>query len=317
MNSFLEAVEGRAYYMARLGTRNDADALDIMQDSMTRFVERYSGKPTEEWKPLFYRVLHNRIADWRRREFIRSGLSLFSEALRMNRDESAHEAVHDPPDPKGASAEDAATANMFIKALGSVLPRLSLRQRQTFLMRAWEGLRNSLAPEERQVLAPHESRWDSLDAQQQERLLQGSRVWRSMTPEQRTRAQERFRAWQAMTPEERRMTRQRFERFQTLPAAKRESLLGAWEKFQKLSPDQQNKLQKKWKNLAPDERSRTLEQTIRQTAGSAGTGYSGGMAGGNGGGRGSDTGGGGHGGGGGGGNGGGSQGGKGAGRGRN
>ena len=140
MNSFLEAVEGRAYYMARLGTRNDADALDIMQDSMTRFVERYSGKPTEEWKPLFYRVLHNRIADWRRREFIRSGLSLFSEALRMNRDESAHEADHDPPDPNGASAEDAAATNMFIKALGSVLARLPLRQRQTFLMRAWEGL---------------------------------------------------------------------------------------------------------------------------------------------------------------------------------
>ena len=126
--------------MARLGTRNDADALDIIQDSMSRFVERYSGKPAAEWKPLFYRVLHNRIADWRRREFVRSRLSLFSEALGRGRREASAEVVYDPPDPNEDSAEDAATTSMFVKALAAALTMLPLRQRQTFLMRAWEGM---------------------------------------------------------------------------------------------------------------------------------------------------------------------------------
>lgn len=140
LNSFLGAIEGRAYYMARLGTRNDADALDIIQDCMSRFVKCYSKKPANEWKPLFYRVLHNRIADWHRREFVRSRLSLFSEVLGIGRREASAEVVYDPPDPNEASAEDAAATNMFVKALGSALTMLPLRQRQTFLMRAWEGM---------------------------------------------------------------------------------------------------------------------------------------------------------------------------------
>lgn len=140
LNTFLEAVEGRAFYMARLGTRNEADALDIIQDTMTRFVERYSRKSAGEWKPLFYRVLHSRIADWRRREFVRSRLSLFSESTKADNDDRHADDVHDPPDPSGMNAEDTTALNMFMQKLGSVLPTLPLRQRQAFLMRAWEGL---------------------------------------------------------------------------------------------------------------------------------------------------------------------------------
>jgi RNA polymerase sigma-70 factor (ECF subfamily) len=39
--------------MAQIATGNAADALDIVQDSMFKLVEKYSDKPEDEWAPLF------------------------------------------------------------------------------------------------------------------------------------------------------------------------------------------------------------------------------------------------------------------------
>src|SRR5215211_309005 len=61
LDQFLSSVEKRAFKIAQLGLRNDDDALDAVQDAMMRLVQAYSSRPVDEWRPLFYRILTNRI----------------------------------------------------------------------------------------------------------------------------------------------------------------------------------------------------------------------------------------------------------------
>ena len=77
MESFLASVERRAYRMAEIGTGNSEEALDIVQEAMFGFVRKYSTRPEEEWRPLFFRILQNKIRDWHRRSKIRKSLGLF------------------------------------------------------------------------------------------------------------------------------------------------------------------------------------------------------------------------------------------------
>lgn len=82
---------------------------------------------------------------------------------------------------------------------------------------ALAGQFGDLATEERKVLAPLESQWDSFSPEKQERLLRGARRWTNMTPEERAVAGERLRKWKSLTPEEREKIRDRFDRFRKLP----------------------------------------------------------------------------------------------------
>ena len=71
LNRFLAEVERRAFQMAVFATRNRDEALDLVQETMFQFVRRYSQRPPEEWKVLFYRILRSRTTDWHRRSFVR------------------------------------------------------------------------------------------------------------------------------------------------------------------------------------------------------------------------------------------------------
>ncbi|MBU1190553.1 MAG: hypothetical protein KKE76_02465 [Gammaproteobacteria bacterium] len=67
LNAFLAQVERRAYRIAEIATRNPDEALDIVQDAMLKLVQKYARRNPDEWPPLFYRILNNRINDWHRR----------------------------------------------------------------------------------------------------------------------------------------------------------------------------------------------------------------------------------------------------------
>ena len=77
IEAFLREVETRAYRIAVLGVRDRDEAFDIVQDAMIRLVRRYSRRPSEEWRPLFYRILQNRIRDVQRRRKVRSRVLSF------------------------------------------------------------------------------------------------------------------------------------------------------------------------------------------------------------------------------------------------
>ena len=52
--------------------RDEHVALDIVQDSMTKLIEKYAAKPPEELPLLFQRILQNTIRDFYRRQKTRS-----------------------------------------------------------------------------------------------------------------------------------------------------------------------------------------------------------------------------------------------------
>ena len=71
LNQFLAGVELKAFKIAQAALRHEDDALDAVQDAMLQLARAYSKRPPEEWKPLFYRILENRIRDMQRRRTVR------------------------------------------------------------------------------------------------------------------------------------------------------------------------------------------------------------------------------------------------------
>lgn len=137
LEQFLKQVEKRAYRMAHIATSNVDDALDIVQDAMLVLATKYPNRSQEEWPPLFHRILQNKIRDWYRRQKVRNifhnWFSTDDEGIEEDPIQAiADEKIHDPV--RKISGEKAITE------LEDALKTLPVRQQQTFLLRAWEGL---------------------------------------------------------------------------------------------------------------------------------------------------------------------------------
>lgn len=139
LDRFLQDVEKRAYRIAEIAVRNPDDALDIVQDSMLQLVRAYGARPSDEWKPLFYRILQNRIQDCRRRRKSRSRvIAWWTGGTREDEGDAPDEiehAVGNEPEPSRRLMNDEAMA-----ALERALRELPDRQQQAFLLRNFEGL---------------------------------------------------------------------------------------------------------------------------------------------------------------------------------
>jgi RNA polymerase sigma-70 factor (ECF subfamily) len=136
LDRFLASVEKRALRIAELATRSRDEALDIVQDGMLQLVRRYRDRPAEEWPPLFYRILENRIHDWRRR---RRSQGRWWAWLDPGGDE-ADDALAALPDAPAADPLHALQRGSAMTRLETALQALPHRQRQVFLLRVWEGL---------------------------------------------------------------------------------------------------------------------------------------------------------------------------------
>ncbi len=137
LNQFLAGVEKRAFFMANAAVGNQADALDIVQDAMLTLADKYARKPEAEWKPLFYRILQNRITDFHRRNAVRRRFFAPRPAAREDLDVDPVDLAQGPAavEPGNRSALDDATAKML-----ELVPALPRRQQQAFLLRTLEGL---------------------------------------------------------------------------------------------------------------------------------------------------------------------------------
>lgn len=137
IDRFLAGVERRALVTAELWTRDREEALDLVQDAMTAFVGRYASRPETEWGPLFQRVLHNRLADWHRREKVRRR---WRQWLGRGADEDDEaDPVQQAADPAGVTPELAVALGASMEALLAALGALPARQRQAVVLRVWEG----------------------------------------------------------------------------------------------------------------------------------------------------------------------------------
>ena len=137
LEQFLKQVEKRAYRMACIATSSIDDALDIVQDAMLVLVSKYATRSKEEWPPLFHRILQNKIRDHYRRQKVRNIFQNWFGSDDEGLEEDpiqiiADDKVHDPIRIISGEQEMA--------DLESALQTLPVRQQQTFLLRAWEGL---------------------------------------------------------------------------------------------------------------------------------------------------------------------------------
>jgi RNA polymerase sigma-70 factor, ECF subfamily len=138
LNQFLAGVELKAFKIAQAALRHEDDALDAVQDAMLQLARAYADRPAEQWKPLFYRILENRIRDLQRRRTVR-GRVIAWLPFRGDDDDDESDPIAqapspEPQPPRRLELDQAVTA--LEKALGG-LPR---RQQQVFLLRTLEGL---------------------------------------------------------------------------------------------------------------------------------------------------------------------------------
>ena len=138
LSQFLAGVEVRAFKIAQAALRHEDDALDAVQDAMLQLARAYSARPAEEWKPLFYRILENRIRDMQRRRTVRnrvmSWLPFRADPDGDESDPIAEAASHEPPPVRRLEIDEA------LSALEKALETLPRRQQQAFLLRTLEGL---------------------------------------------------------------------------------------------------------------------------------------------------------------------------------
>jgi len=122
--------------MAEIATQNQSDALDIVQDTMIKLVEKYADKPADEWRPLFYRILQSRITDYFRRRTLQQKIFFWKTSY------SEEGEVQDEIDKASdyISPERELSGQRNIENVVAAIKQLPLRQQQCFMLRSWEGL---------------------------------------------------------------------------------------------------------------------------------------------------------------------------------
>lgn len=149
LTQFLSNTERRAYKHALYAVRNEHSALDIVQDSMFKLVDKYGDKPAEELPLLFQRILQNTIRDYYRRQKVRSTWVTLFSGMQSGYDEDEFDPLDTLENPDNQSIPAAPDIsfqqNQTIAQIEKALSYLPGRQREAFLLRYWEGLDTSEA----------------------------------------------------------------------------------------------------------------------------------------------------------------------------
>lgn len=140
MEQFLRHIDRRAFHFVRASVGNIEDTHDIVQESMYKLVQKYANKPTVDWKPLLYKIMSSKIADFHRRRAVREKI-LFQAPAHPDQDEDYLQTQmlagvaldSDTPLPSLESERR-------IDHLSETVKSLPVRQQQAFMLRCWEGL---------------------------------------------------------------------------------------------------------------------------------------------------------------------------------
>ena len=139
LDQFLASVEKRAFKIAQLGLRNDDDALDAVQDAMMKLVQSYGTRTEDEWRPLFYRILTNRVRDMQRRRTVRGRIMAWLPVGGTEDDDETFDPIAQAPSPEASPARRL-ELDEAIGVLETAVAALPPRQQQAFLLRNFEGL---------------------------------------------------------------------------------------------------------------------------------------------------------------------------------
>ncbi len=129
LDSFLASVEKKAFQLAEFAVADKDEALDLVQNSMIKLVQKYSDRDPEQWILLFYRILHNEIKDWKRKAWVRGWLGMNDDQVEVLPDHSV-----------AVNPEQLCDAEVINEQMHKAIRALPMRQQQAFLLRVWEGL---------------------------------------------------------------------------------------------------------------------------------------------------------------------------------
>lgn len=135
LNAFLAGVERRALRIAEIGTGDRDEAMDLVQDAMIRLVRKYARRPEEEWAPLFFRILTNRVRDSQRRRAVRNRVMTW-----FGGDDEGPDPVAEAPDPSIGAPEEQLEMRETMATLETAIRELPARQQEAFMLRNFEGL---------------------------------------------------------------------------------------------------------------------------------------------------------------------------------
>ncbi|WP_180156148.1 RNA polymerase sigma factor [Acinetobacter sp. YH12045] len=137
LKNFMHEVTGRALVMMESATHGQHGiAMDLVQEAFISLHKAYAEKSTEEWYPLFYTILNNKLQDWRRKEARRSQpFSLFRKVSLDDDDVEIQDVVDESTPNPFDFLDQAVTAEEIQDAIAE----LPVRQQQAFMLRAWEG----------------------------------------------------------------------------------------------------------------------------------------------------------------------------------
>lgn len=139
LDRFLAGVERRALRVAEIALRDREEALDVVQGAMLRLARSYGRRPSQEWPPLFHRILLNGIRDAQRRRSVRSRLFGFLPQHRDDRPDDDTDPVERIPD-GGPDPERQVMAGQAMQRLETALGELPTRQQEAFLLRCLQGM---------------------------------------------------------------------------------------------------------------------------------------------------------------------------------
>ena len=138
LGEFLAEVERRALRIAEIAVRDRDEALDLVQDAMIKLVRNYSGRGSEEWPPLFYRILQNGVRDWHRRQMVRNRVMVWLQKPKSGDD--TQDVIAAAPDPIGRSPDEELQNSEAMRDMEIAVHELPTRQREAFMLRTFEGL---------------------------------------------------------------------------------------------------------------------------------------------------------------------------------
>jgi len=136
LDRFLQKIQTPSLHFAVLRMGNEADALDVLQDTMIGFVKVAEQYEAAAWKNLFYKILLRRIRDVQRKYSWRQKLMQIVSPSSYADDEQR-------PEIDGIEnhhAEPILNAEQLAEAFEVQLAALPPRQQEAYLLRQWQGL---------------------------------------------------------------------------------------------------------------------------------------------------------------------------------
>ncbi len=139
MDRFLAGVEQSAFRIARFHLGDADEALDVVQDTMIRLVRSYARRPPAEWKPLFFRILQNRVRDVQRKRSVRARVMGFLPGT-FREDEADSDPLQQAPDRQTPDPGKQVALDGAMQELEQAVAALPARQKEAFLLRTLEDL---------------------------------------------------------------------------------------------------------------------------------------------------------------------------------